>query len=71
MIERGCRQRDAAESNVRLDLSSAVARVEQQVTAALVDEIIVLNMNDSKYDGLDEIGAFIRGGAVAVDSRAP
>ena len=39
--------------------------MQQQVTAALVDEIIVLNMNDSKYDGLDGIGAFIRGSAVA------
>jgi hypothetical protein len=34
-------------SNVRLDRSSAVARLEQQVAAALVDETIVLNMNVS------------------------
>lgn len=46
-------------SNVRIDLSSVVARVEQQVSAALDDEIVVLNMNDSKYYGLNGIGAFI------------
>jgi hypothetical protein len=46
-------------SNVRLDLSSVVARVEQQVTAALEDEIVVLNTNDSKYYGLNGISAFI------------
>jgi hypothetical protein len=39
-------------SNIRLDLSSVVARVEQQVTAALEDEIVVLNMNHSKSYGL-------------------
>lgn len=46
-------------ANVRINLSSVVARVEQQVSAALDDEIVVLNMNDSKYYGLDRIGAFI------------
>ena len=46
-------------SNVRIELSSVVARVEQQVSAALDDEIVVLNMNDSKYYGLNGIGAFI------------
>jgi hypothetical protein len=46
-------------SSVGLDLSSVVARVEQQVVATLEDEIVVLNMNDSVYYGLDGIGAFI------------
>lgn len=46
-------------ANVRINLSSVVARVEQQVSAALDDEIVVLNMNDSKYYGLNGIGAFI------------
>ena len=45
--------------NVQIDLSSVVARVEQQVSAELVDEIVVLNMNDSTYYGLNGIGAFI------------
>lgn len=46
-------------SDVTIDLTSVVARVEQQVSAALDDEIVVLNMNDSKYYGLNGIGAFI------------
>jgi Coenzyme PQQ synthesis protein D (PqqD) len=46
-------------SNEGPDLSSVVARVEQQVTAMLEDELVVLNMNDSKYHALNGIGAFI------------
>jgi hypothetical protein len=46
-------------ANIRLDPSSVAARAEQQVTAALEDEIIVLNMDDSKYYGLNGIGALI------------
>jgi hypothetical protein len=46
-------------SNVGLDLSSVVARVEQQVTAMLQHELAVLDINDSKYYGLNGIGAFI------------
>jgi hypothetical protein len=46
-------------SDVPMDLSSVVAHVDQQVSAAIDDEIVVLNMNDSKYYGLDGISAFI------------
>ena len=46
-------------STRHIDLSTVVARVEQQVSAALDDEIVVLNMNDNIYYGLNGIGAFI------------
>ena len=46
-------------SDIRIGLSSIVVPVEQQVSATLDDEIVVLNMNDSKYYGLNGIGAFI------------
>jgi hypothetical protein len=46
-------------ASVQIGLTSVVARVEQQVSAALDDEVVVLNMNDSRYYGLNGIGAFI------------
>lgn len=46
-------------SAARISLSSVIAHAEQQVNAALDDEIVILNMKDSKYYGLNGISAFI------------
>ena len=45
--------------DVRIDLASVVVPVEQQVSAELDEEVVLLNMNDNNYYGLNGIGAFI------------
>lgn len=45
--------------DARIDLASVVVPVEQQVSAELEEEVVLLNMNDNKYYGLNGIGAFI------------
>jgi len=45
--------------DVRIDLASVVVPVEQQVSAELDEEIVLLNMNDNRYYGLNGMGAFI------------
>jgi hypothetical protein len=42
-----------------IELSSQIVRIENQMSASVDKEIVILNMPRNNYIGLDEIGRFI------------
>jgi hypothetical protein len=47
------------EKKVQIELSTAVKQTERQVSCNLNGEVVILNLENTRYFGLDKVGAFI------------